>query len=81
MLRAKTLQHAESEKADYYAGYRRGLLRAFRGEAFGTEQEHARYLSLVHDLDESSKQRGQGYRDGLKTIEEILESEGACSGC
>lgn len=33
---------------------------------FGTAAEHEKWLSLVNDGDVSRRQRGEGYRDGLK---------------
>lgn len=51
--------------AEYWTGYIRGLRRAYHGEKFGTEEEHEKWLSAVNSLDESRKQRGHGYKDGL----------------
>lgn len=51
--------------SDYYAGYTRGLQRAFHGEQFGNQQEHDLWLGLATDADESRATRGRGYRDGL----------------
>jgi hypothetical protein len=70
--RAKTMQRIVNEptKADYFAGYQRGLRRAFHGERFGTAQEHELWLSLANDGDESRAARGRGYRDGLLFIGE-----------
>ena len=49
------------ENIDYWAGYQRGLRRAFHGERFGTDAEHQLWLSLSDDRAEL----GRGYRDGL----------------
>ena len=50
----------------YWEGYQRGLRRAYYGEVFGTEEEHNLWLSLADDeVDESRRERGRGYRDGL----------------
>jgi hypothetical protein len=51
---------------DYLAGYQRGLRRTYHGKAFGTEEEHAKYLSLVDDIDPARVELGRGYRDGLQ---------------
>jgi len=65
--RAETLKRLADEpgQADYYAGYIRGLRRAFHGENFGTIEEHNKLCSLVNDEDKSRKQRGLGYLAGL----------------
>jgi hypothetical protein len=66
MSRAKTFQGLEPDRAEYWIGYARGLRRAFHGENFGTGEEHALWLAAVDSDDVLRKQRGQGYRDGLK---------------
>jgi hypothetical protein len=76
MRRAETMRRdAEPERAEYWAGYIRGLRRAYHGENFGTEAEHKRWISCVNDRDEQHKQRGQGYLDGL-AFEEISSRRG-----
>ena len=79
MRRAKTMMensnHTDVFNADYWAGYQRGLRRAYHGENFGTADEHARWLSLVERDDERSRRRGQGYRDGI-AFEEISSRMG-----
>jgi len=73
MCHAETMRrYAEPERAEYWAGYIRGLRRAYHGENFGTEVEHKRWLSCINDRDE---QRGQGYRDGLVFEEDIKNKE------
>ncbi len=68
MNRAQTMKMVEPEKQDYWMAYQRGLRRAYHGEKFGTGQEHRKWLSLADEKTpyESRKQRGEGYRDGLK---------------
>lgn len=76
MRRAEAMRRdAEHERAEYWAGYIRGLRRAYHGEKFGTPEEHARWLSCINDGDEQHKQRGQGYHDGL-AFEEISSRMG-----
>jgi hypothetical protein len=76
MRRAETMRRdAEPERSEYWAGYIRGLRRAYHGDNFGTEAEHKRWVSCVNDRDEQHKQRGQGYRDGL-AFEEISSRMG-----
>jgi hypothetical protein len=67
MRRVETMRGLTNDpmQSDYYVGYIRGLRRAFHGENFGTVEEHALRNSLVNDEDESRKQQGLGYRDGL----------------
>ena len=63
MRQAHTLQAItpDPEKQDWYVGYMRGLRRAHHGEAFGTQEEHERYLALRQDR----QSVGDGYRRGL----------------
>ena len=72
MRRAQTMQRREDSEpmeAEYWAGYQRGLRRAFHGEKFGTAEENALWPSLSDRRDERSKQRGRGYRDGIAFAE------------
>ena len=66
MIQADTFKKV-SDKPEYYSGYMRGLRRLFHGEAFGTDAEHALWMSLIDD-DEAREQRGQGYRDGFNGL-------------
>lgn len=64
-MKAKIFAH-RSNGPDYWEGYQRGLRRAYYGEVFGTEEEHNLWLSLADDeVDETRRERGRGYRDGL----------------
>ena len=64
MGRAATMG-AAGDRPDYWAGYARGLRRAFHGTRFGTDAEHALWLAQSDNEDEQRRERGQGYRDGL----------------
>jgi hypothetical protein len=66
MSRAKTFQGLEHDRAEYWTGYQRGLRRAYHGEAFGTMQEHTLWLEAASSDDAMRRQRGQGYRGGLR---------------
>ena len=66
MSRAQTFQGLEPDRAEYWIGYARGLRRAYHGENFGTGEEHDLWLAAVESDDVLRKQRGHGYRDGLK---------------
>jgi hypothetical protein len=65
MSKADTFRHLEPERAEYWAGYMRGLRRQYHGEAFGTDEEHRLWLASVDSDDVMRQQRGAGYRDGL----------------
>jgi len=55
-----------SDRADYSAGYCRGLRRAFHGERFGAEEDHAHWISLSDRPDEQSRECIRGYIDAIK---------------
>jgi hypothetical protein len=63
MAKAKTFIELH-QNADYWQGYQRGLRRVFLGEAFGTKEEHQKWLSLI--ADPYRVELGRGYRDGLE---------------
>ena len=66
MRRANSMREiADPMMSEYWVGYIRGLRRSYHGEKFGTDEEHAIWLSSATSRDESRKQRGRGYRDGL----------------
>ena len=65
MTKAETFRKL-GDRPEYWAGYIRGLRRAYHGENFGTSEEHELWLSLSGDDDESRRDRGQGYRAGLE---------------
>ena len=67
MGQARTMQGLETDRAEYWIGIQRGLRRAYHGEAFGTAAEHALWLAAINHNDTMRQQRGQGYRDGLKS--------------
>ena len=61
----------KSENPDYWAGYARGLRRRYHRENFGTDDEHALWMSMANDDDRSRSERGRGYRDGYISVETI----------
>jgi hypothetical protein len=67
MRRAEAMRKTcdDPHMALYWAGYIRGLRRAYHGKKFGTPEEHALWLAAATSEDKSRKQRGRGYRDGL----------------
>ena len=67
MRRADMLQRVEPDpaRAEWYAGYMRGLRRAHHGERFGTEAEHELWLSASESTDQMRAALGRGYLAGL----------------
>ena len=67
MKKARNFSHLGG-RPDYWHGYQRGLRRGFQGELFGTNDEHKVWMRLADDgVDHASRERGRGYRDGLRT--------------
>ena len=79
MLKAITGRANQPERASYWKGVERGLQRAYYGAAFGTDEYHRFWLSLAENGgDESHREYGRGYRDGLALAEmdaTVSESE------
>lgn len=67
MRRADTLRRVEPDpiRAEWFAGYMRGLRRAHHGERFGSATEHDLWLSAADSADPSRAALGRGYRAGL----------------
>ena len=67
MRRADTLRRVESDpiRAEWWAGYMRGLRRAHHGEDFGSVAEHELWLSATESADPQRAALGRGYRAGL----------------
>ena len=67
MRRADTLRRIEPDpiRAEWYAGYMRGLRRAHHGESFGTETEHQMWLAQAESHYELRAALGRGYHAGL----------------
>jgi hypothetical protein len=64
MFYAEVMRSTEN-RPDYWAGYRRGLRRAYHGDRFGTEEEHILWSSLADSDDRQRSECGLGYLDGL----------------
>jgi len=75
MRRADMLRRVEPDpaRAEWYAGYMRGLRRAHHGERFGSEAEHTLWLSASESTDPMRAALGRGYRAGL-TLESREET-------
>ena len=67
LRRADALRRYEDDpiRAEWCAGYMRGLRRAHHGERFGSEAEHALWLSASESTDPMRAALGRGYRAGL----------------
>lgn len=67
LRRADTLRRVEPDpiRAEWWAGYKRGLRRAHHGELFGTEAEHQLWSSASESSDPMRAALGRGYRAGL----------------
>lgn len=67
LRRADTLRRLETDhlREAWYAGYVRGLRRAHHGERFGSDAEHALWLSLADEPEAGRAALGSGYRAGL----------------
>lgn len=71
-LATKALQEKAPDafERNFWDGYRQGLRRKFHGERSGTDEEHARWMSLAEDsANESERLRGIGYRAGFEEME------------
>jgi hypothetical protein len=64
IVKAKTFRSVD-DRAAYWKGYMRGLRLAYHGKEFETQEEHRKWMALVHDTDEIKQEMGKGYRDGL----------------
>jgi hypothetical protein len=63
-VKAKAFRSAYDRSA-YWKGYMRGLRVAYHKKEFETQEEHRKWMALVHDTDEIKREMGKGYRDGL----------------
>jgi len=63
-VKAKAFRSAYDRSA-YWKGYMRGLRVAYHNKEFETQEEHRKWMALVHDTDEIKREMGKGYRDGL----------------
>ncbi|HNS91268.1 MAG TPA: hypothetical protein PLP82_03445 [Deltaproteobacteria bacterium] len=66
MQEARSIRQSDPDKADYFAGYIRGLRKAYRGGSFGVDKDHNLWMSLIFDADKKRHARGLGYRDGFQ---------------
>jgi hypothetical protein len=66
------LRRAEAALAEsgslYWCGFRRGLRRAFLGNAASSQIDHFAWLDFYRDADRCVAELGAGYIDGLETV-------------
>ena len=66
---AKSMQSIDSDRADFWSGFQRGLRRLYHGENFGTPDEHQKWMSCRdghYRRDLQTGYRAGFYRDQLK---------------
>lgn len=81
MRRADKQRRTETdpERAEWWAGYMRGLRRAHHGDEFGTTAEHELFYSAAESANPSRATLGRGYRAGLTL--EARDPDGYCPRC
>jgi hypothetical protein len=60
---------ALGSRPHYWEGYQFGLRARFYSEKFGTEKDNLTWPFLMVGIDETRKEWGRGYRDGLAGVE------------
>lgn len=66
ILKAESMRSvSQGTEIDYWAGYERGVRRAYFGDLFGTEDEHTLYVAAADSADPQRAALGRGYREGL----------------
>lgn len=60
---AKAMQSIDSDRSDFWRGFRRGLQRTYHGEHFGTAEEHEQWMNCASG--EYRIQLQTGYRAGF----------------
>ena len=75
LMNAARMQSYRGVESDYWHGYQRGLRRGYLGQLFGTDAEHQAWMRLADDgTDKPSRERGRGYRDGLRACGVVIQS-------
>lgn len=69
LLQRSEIERGISDKPDYWVGYLRGLRRAYYGDAYGTDEEHALWLGLSERRDQTHRDQGEGYLAGLAALD------------
>ena len=75
LMNTARMQSYRGQEADYWHGYQRGLRRGYLGQLFGTDTEHQEWMRLADQgADKQSRERGRGYRDGLRACGVVIQS-------
>ena len=75
LMNAARMQSYRGVESDYWHGYQRGLRRGYLGQLFGTDAEHQAWMRLADDgADKPSRERGRGYRDGLRACGVVIQA-------
>lgn len=75
LMNTARMQSYRGQEADYWHGYQRGLRRGYLGQLFGTDAEHQAWMRLADGgPDKASRDRGRGYRDGLRACGVVVQS-------
>jgi hypothetical protein len=78
LMNAARVQSYRSVEGDYWHGYQRGLRRGYLGPLFGSDAEHQEWMRLADDgTDKPSRERGRGYRDGLRACGVVIQTSPA----
>ncbi len=64
--KAKGMENADIDHQHFWIGYARGLRRGYHGVNFGTFEEHVKFWVVVERMDKSRRERGMGYRAGIR---------------
>ena len=76
LMNTARVQSYRGVESDYWHGYQRGLRRGYLGQLFGSDAEHQEWVRLADDgADKPSRERGRGYRDGLRACGFEVKSE------
>jgi DNA-binding transcriptional regulator YiaG len=59
------------ERPAYWTGYKDGLQRRFHGDAFGTQQDHERWMAA--DGEGELAEQSRGYRDGFLGVVDLQD--------
>jgi len=62
---AKLMADVEPEMAEYWRGYRRGVMRGYHGDKFGTQEDHEMWMNCARCGHREDLQAG--YRTGYST--------------
>lgn len=70
---AKSMQSVDSDRADFWRGFSRGIRRLYHGENFGTQEEHEKFYNCRDG--EYRRDLQTGYRAGYHFEELRIDSQ------